>query len=111
MSSNLLVWSLLGLSVVSEVIGTVSLRHSDGFEKPLPAVLAGACYVLAVWLMALVMRTLEMGLTYAVWAAAGTALTAVLGMAVYGESVSLLKLAGLVLVIAGVVLLNLAQRT
>jgi small multidrug resistance pump len=108
--SNPVVWSLLGLSIVSEVIGTVSLRHSDGFAKPLAAVIAGACYVLAVWLMAIVMRQLEMGLTYAVWAAGGTTLTAVLGMAVYGESASVLKLAGLGLVVAGVVLLNLAQR-
>lgn len=110
MHSTLLVWSLLGLSVVCEVLGTVSLRYSDGFAKPLPAAVAGACYVLAVWLMAIVMRQVEMGLTYAVWAACGTALTAVVGMAAYGESASLFKLIGLTLVLAGVVVLNLAQR-
>jgi small multidrug resistance pump len=107
MISNFAAWSLLGVSVISEVVGTVALKQSAGFSKAVPAILAGSCYVLAVWLMAIAMKRIEMGTTYAVWAASGTALTAVVGMAVYDEDASPLKLLGLVLVVVGVAVLNL----
>jgi len=110
MNSSLVAWLLLGASVVSEVVGTVALKHSNGFSKPLPAVLAGSCYVLAVWLMAITMRQLEMGATYAVWAASGTAITALVGVAAYGEQASAVKLVGLSLVVLGVVTLSLNAK-
>jgi len=110
MSSNFVAWSLVGISVISEVLGTVALRHSLGFSKILPAGAAGACYVLAVWLMALAMRQLEMSITYAVWAASGTALTAIVGILLYEEAISTYKLLGLALVVLGVIVLSLAQR-
>lgn len=110
MSSNFVAWSLVGISVISEVLGTVALRHSAGFSKVFPAVAAGACYVLAVWLMALAMRQLEMSITYAVWAASGTALTAIVGILFYEEAASTCKLLGLALVVLGVVVLNLTPR-
>lgn len=107
MHSNLLAWLLLGTSVVLEVVGTIALKHSDGFAKLLPAALAGSCYVLAVWLMSIAMKQLEMGLTYAVWAASGTAVTAIVGMVIYGEPATAFRLAGLGLIVGGVVALNL----
>lgn len=110
MHSHSIAWLLLGCSVVSEVAGTVALRHSDGFGRPIPAVAAGSCYLLAVWLMSLAMRQLEMGLTYAIWAGSGTALTALAGIILYAEPASSFKLGGLALIVAGVVMLNLAPR-
>jgi small multidrug resistance pump len=110
MSSVFIAWSFVCVSVVSEVIGTVALRHSDGFTKLVPSASAGICYLLAVWLMSLAMRQLEMSLTYAVWAASGTALTALVGIFFYGEAVNGMKLIGLTLVIAGVVALNLSSK-
>ncbi|OOG83449.1 hypothetical protein B0E41_13100 [Hydrogenophaga sp. A37] len=103
-------WVVLSASVVSEVAGTVALRYSSGFTKLLPTALAGFCYVVAIWLMAVAMRQLEMGLTYAVWAASGTAAIALVGIAFYGEPTSALKLVGLSLVVLGVVLLNLGAK-
>ena len=110
MGSNLVSWLLIGVSVVSEVAGTIALKHSEGFSRLLPAALAGSCYVFAVWLMSIAMKQLEMGLTYAVWAASGTAVTAVVGMAIYGEPATVFRLLGLGLVVGGVVVLNLGTR-
>ena len=107
MTSAPAAWLLLAASVVAEVVGTVALKHSAGFARPLPAAMACVCYLMAVWLMSLSMRRLDMGVTYAVWAASGTAAIAVVGMAFHGEAASVLKLAGLLLVVVGVVLLNL----
>ncbi len=110
MNSNFIAWLLLGASVVSEVAGTIALKHSNGFTRLFPAVLAASCYVLAVWLMSIAMKQLEMGLTYAVWAASGIAVTAIVGIVVYGEPATTFTLAGLGLVVGGVVLLALSAK-
>lgn len=110
MNSNLMAWLLLGVSVVSELAGTMALKHSNGFTRLFPAMLAGACYVLAVWLMSIAMKQLEMGLTYAVWAASGIAVTAMIGMVVYGEPATAFRLVGLGLVVGGVVLLAIGGK-
>lgn len=103
-----LAWLWLAASVLSEVAGTVALRQSEGFSRVVPAVVAGACYVLAVWWMSLAMKHIGMGVTYAVWAGSGLGLTALLGAALFDEPLSGLRLAGLALVVAGVVTLSLA---
>lgn len=110
MNSNLMAWLLLGVSVVSELAGTIALKHSNGFTRLFPAMLAGSCYVLAVWLMSIAMKQLEMGLTYAVWAASGIAVTAMIGMAVYGEPATAFRLVGLGMVVGGVVLLAIGSK-
>lgn len=107
MNSSLSAWLFIAVSVVAEVLGTVALKHSDGFSKLLPSGTAAACYALAIWLMAVAMRQLDMGITYAVWAASGTALTALVGIALYGEQLSSIKALGLICVVGGVVMLNL----
>jgi small multidrug resistance pump len=109
MESRLAAWVLLGISVASEVVGTIALKQSDGFARLTPALFAGVCYVLAVWLMSVSMKQLEMGITYAVWAGSGTALTALVGIAVFGESTNLPKLAGLAFVVAGLALMGVGS--
>lgn len=110
MKSELVAWLVLAASVVSEVAGTVALKHSSGFTKPWPAAAAGVLYLLAVWLMSISMRWLDMGVTYAAWAASGTAAIALIGIAFYGEHASVPRFAGLLLVVLGVILLNLEAR-
>ena len=111
MNSSLSAWLLIAISVIAEVVGTVALKHSDGFSRLFPSGAAAACYALAIWLMAVAMRQLDMGITYAVWAASGTAATALVGVMFYGEQMDGIKTLGLACVIGGVVMLNLgAQR-
>lgn len=110
LESKPLAWLLLAASVTAEVAGTVALRHAEGFSRVAPSVVAGACYVLAVWLMSLAMKQIGMGMTYAVWAGSGLAMTALLGVALYGEPLSGMRLVGLVLVVAGVATLSLAGQ-
>jgi small multidrug resistance pump len=110
MNPNLLAWLLVATSVITEVVGTVALKYSDGFSKFFPSATAAACYALAIWLMAVAMRHLDMGITYAVWAASGTAATALVGVAVFGEQLGIVKALGLVCVVGGVVMLNLGNE-
>ncbi|KRD46492.1 hypothetical protein ASE52_17725 [Acidovorax sp. Root275] len=109
MNPNLSAWLLVAASVIAKVVGTVALKCSDGFSRPLPSGMAAACYALAIWLMAVAMRQLDMGITYAVWAASGTAATAIVGIALFGEPVDTTKALGLVCVVGGVVMLHLGN--
>lgn len=99
---------LLGIAIVSEVAATVSLRLADGFSKPVPSVVVVLGYGISFWMLALVLKHLPIGLTYAVWSAAGTALIAGIGVIAFGETATVLKVASLALIIMGVVGLNLA---
>ena len=99
---------LLAIAIASEVAATVSLRYADGFTRLLPSSVVVAGYGLSFWLLALVLKHLSVGTTYAIWAGAGTAAIAVIGIVALGEPATALKLASLALIIAGVVGLNLS---
>ena len=96
------------LLLAAEVAGTLALKYTDGFTRPAPSLVVVAGYALSFWMLALVLKELPIGLTYAIWAAVGTALIAAIGIVALGEPAGTLKLASLALMIAGVVGLNLA---
>ncbi|MEA2311088.1 MAG: small multidrug resistance pump [Solirubrobacteraceae bacterium] len=99
---------LLAIAIASEVGGTVALRYTEGFTRLGPAVIVVAGYGLSFWMLALVLKQLPIGLTYAVWAAVGTALIAGIGIVAFGEPAGTVKLLSLALIVAGVIGLNLA---
>lgn len=103
-------WLLLAASIAAEVVETIALRHADGFTRALPSAVVAAAYALAIWLMALAVRQLEVGLAYAVWAGAGTALIAVCGVFLFGETVTLARCLGVAMIVLGVVVLHLDPR-
>lgn len=100
-------WLKLAIAIVVEVLATVALRQSQGFTQVGWTIVMAVGYLTSFWLLAQITDQLEIGVIYAVWSAAGTAIVAVLGIALFNEGVSPLKVAGLVLIIAGVVALNL----
>ncbi len=99
---------LLSIAIASEVAATVSLRYSDGFSKPLPSAVVVVGYAISFWLLALVLRELSVGTTYAIWAGAGTAAVALIGILALGEPATAIKLGSIALIIAGVIGLNLS---
>jgi small multidrug resistance pump len=101
------VWALLVVAIVSEVAATGSLKAAGAGSVPAMAVVALG-YAGSIALLALVVRSLEVGVVYAIWAGTGTAIVALLGILAFGESVTVLKTAGLVCIVMGVVALNLA---
>ncbi|MCX4822256.1 multidrug efflux SMR transporter [Streptomyces sp. NBC_01142] len=98
---------LLAAAIAAEVAGTTAMKYSDGFSKLWPSLGTAVGYLVAFTLLAQTLKTMSVGTAYAIWAGVGTAAIAAIGMLFLGESVGAAKLAGLVLVIAGVVLLNL----
>ena len=101
----------LTAAILLEIAATLSLRASDGFSKPLPTLAAVAGYVLAFALLAQALKTIEVGIAYAVWSGVGTAAITVIGIVALGESAAALKLFGTAMIVVGVVVLNLSDAT
>ena len=99
---------LLSIAIASEVAGTVALKYTDGFTRIGPSSLVVVGYGISFWMLALVLKELPIGLTYAVWAAVGTALIAAIGIFAFGEPATTMKLLSLGLIIAGTIGLNMA---
>lgn len=104
----MLSWVYLGGAILCEVFATTMMKVGAGFTRLWPSVGMVVGYVAAFGLMALALRTMQVGTLYALWAGIGTALIAVVGMLVFREPMTVTKLAGIALVIGGVVLLNVS---
>lgn len=103
-------WLLLTIAILSEVIASSSLKLADGFTRLVPSVVVVLGYASALWLAGKVMQKLPLGTVYAIWSGAGTALTALVGLVVYSERLGFWQVLGIVMIVGGVALLNLATR-
>ena len=99
-------WVLLVGAIATEVAGTLALRGSDGFTKLVPSVITVAGYVASFVLLAIVLKSLPVGIVYAIWSAIGIALVAVLGKLIFDDPVPPLAVAGMILIVGGVVLVS-----
>jgi small multidrug resistance pump len=97
---------MLGIAIFTEVIATVLLRVSDGFTNRPVAAVSILGYAISVFFLARALRDIDIGVAYAIWSGAGTAIVATVGIMVWSEPIDALKLASLFAVVAGVVGLN-----
>jgi small multidrug resistance pump len=103
-------WLLLAGAIVTEVIATATLKVSDGLTRLFPSIVVGVGYVASFVLLAWALKLqLQVSVAYAIWAGTGTAAIAVIGMLWLNEPLTGVKTLGLVLIIAGTVVLNLAS--
>ncbi|MFG2559645.1 DMT family transporter [Streptomyces sp. NPDC048496] len=100
-------YGLLAAAIAAEVAGTTAMKYSEGFTRLWPSLITVVGYLLAFSLLAQTLKTVSMGTAYAIWAGIGTAAVAAIGVFFMGESGNLVKVAGIALIIAGVVVLNL----
>ncbi len=101
----------LTLAIGSEIVATVSLKLSDGFTRPIPSVVVVVGYALSFYALSITLRSIPLGVVYAVWSGVGTAAVVVIGYFLFREVLDAVKLGGIGLIIAGVVLLNGAGAT
>ncbi|HKT66884.1 MAG TPA: multidrug efflux SMR transporter [Burkholderia sp.] len=100
----------LAIAIVAEVIGTSALRAADGFTRFWPSVLVVAGYGTAFYCLSLTLRTMPVGIIYAVWSGAGIVLITLVAMLLYRQVPDLPAVIGLGLIVAGVVVLNLFSK-
>jgi small multidrug resistance pump len=101
-------WIFLTLAIISEVIGSTGLKASKGFTVLFPSALVVLGYSAAFYFISLALKTIPLNTAYALWAGLGTALIAAIGWLFLNEPMNLVKAGGIALIIAGVVVINLA---
>ncbi len=101
-------WLYLAIAIVLEVIGTTSMKLSEGFTKTIPSILMFVFYLASLAVLTLALKKIDVSVAYAVWAGLGTALIATIGIVYFHESATLLKIISILLIIAGVVGLHLS---
>ncbi|MGW0117263.1 DMT family transporter [Streptomyces sp. NPDC003327] len=100
-------YGLLAGAIAAEILATTSMKYSDGFSRLWPSLVTAVGYLVAFALLAQALKTLQVGTAYAIWSGVGTAAVAAIGVLFLGETLGLAKIAGIVLIIAGVAVLNL----
>ena len=100
----------LALAIIAEVTGTTALNMSQQFTKPVPSVVTVLAYAAAFYLLSLSLRTIPIGVAYAVWSGVGIVLIAVIGAVAFKQVPDLPAVIGMVLIIAGVLIINLMSR-
>ncbi|MFI2810652.1 MULTISPECIES: multidrug efflux SMR transporter [Microbulbifer] len=101
----------LAIAIVAEVAGTTALKASEQFTRPLPSLVVVVCYGLAFYMLALVLRTIPVGIAYAIWAGVGILLVALAGAVIYREVPDWPAVIGMTLIVAGVVIINLFSES
>lgn len=101
----------LALAIVAEVVGTMALKESDEFTKLIPILVVAVGFGASFYLFTLVIRTIPVGITYALWAGLGVVLVVLMDAVLHTEIPDIPAVIGIVLIIAGVVIINLFSKT
>ncbi len=96
----------LCIAIVAEVIATSSLKATEQFSKPLPTMVVIAGYGLAFFLLSIVVKTLPVGIVYAIWSGAGIVLVAIVGLVWLKQRLDVPAMVGIAMILAGVVVIN-----
>ncbi|WP_086478920.1 DMT family transporter [Oceanospirillum sanctuarii] len=104
-------WIYLTIAILAEVIGTSALKSSEGFTRLWPSVTVVIGYGLAFWMLSLTLKTIPVGIAYAVWAGAGIVLVALIGWVLFQQKIDAMGMLGIALIISGVLVLNLFSKS
>ncbi|MBV6450137.1 MAG: Multidrug transporter EmrE [Anaerolineales bacterium] len=102
---------LLFFAILAEVIGTVSLKLSNGFTKLIPSAVVVIGYGASFYLLSLALKAMPIGVAYAIWSGVGLILTVVAGMIVWRETLDWARVVGIVLILVGIVFINVISKS
>jgi multidrug transporter EmrE-like cation transporter len=101
-------WTWLACAIALEVVATSSLKAAEGFTRLWPSLIVVIGYCGSALMLGLTLKTFDIGMVYAIWSGAGTAVILLIGIAVFDEPATSLRMAGIALIIVGIVMLNLS---
>ena len=97
-------------AIVAEVIGTSALKAANGFTNPLPSLVVAVGYAAAFYFLSLTLRTMPVGVAYAIWSGLGIVLISIVGWVVYRQTLDVPALVGMALIVSGVIVINAFSR-
>ena len=99
-------WFFLSAAIVAEVIGTSALKASEGFTRPMPAIICAVAFAIAFYCLSLTLKVMPIGIVYAIWSGAGIVLISIMGYFLFNQTLDLPAMVGIGLIILGVVVIN-----
>ena len=104
-------YAYLIAAIILEVIGTSALQASEQFTKPKPLILTVLGYAASFYFLSLVLRTMPVGIAYAIWSGLGVVLISIIGLFLFKQKLDLPAVVGLVMIVGGVVVINLFSKS
>ena len=100
----------LAIAIVAEVIGTSALKASEGFSKTVPSIVTVVAYGAAFYCLSVTLKTVPVGVAYAIWSGVGVALIAIVGWLVFDQKLDAAAIIGMGLIVAGVVVMQVFSK-
>ena len=101
----------LSLAIAFEVIGSSFMKASNGFSKWVPSSIVILAYVTCFYFLSLALKTIPLGIAYAIWGGLGIVLTALISIVIFKQKLDIPAIIGIVLIVAGVVVMNFFSKT
>lgn len=103
-------WIILMLAGIFEIVWAIGLKYTEGFTKLIPSSITVAAMLLSFWLLSIAMRTLPLGISYAIWTGIGTIGTVIFGILWLGESASIIKIIFISFILMGIIGLKVSSN-
>ena len=104
-------WIFLFVAIIAEVIATSALKSSEGFTKPIASIVVVLGYMIAFYCLSLTLKTIPVGIAYAVWSGVGIVLITTVAWIVFDQKLDVWGIIGIALIMSGVLVLNLLSKT
>ena len=104
-------WIALGIAIVAETIATSAMKSSEGFTRLLPSIIVVVGYGIAFYFLSVTLKTIPVGIAYAIWSGVGIVLISLAGWALFGQKLDAAALLGITLIITGVVVMNVFSKS
>jgi small multidrug resistance pump len=103
-------WIALGIAITAETIATSAMKSSEGFTKILPSIVVVIGYGISFYFLSITLKSIPVGIAYAVWSGVGIVLISIVGWFLYGQKLDAPAFIGMALIISGVVIMNVFSR-
>ncbi|NYT80188.1 multidrug efflux SMR transporter [Alcaligenaceae bacterium] len=104
-------WLYLSIAIIAEVVATTALKASEGFTRLIPSIIVVAGYGLAFFMLAQTLRSIPVGVAYAIWSGVGIVLVSIVGFFLFKQRLDAPALLGIALIIAGVLVMQVFSKT
>lgn len=101
----------LTIAIIAEVIATSALKSSAGFSKLMPSMLVVLGYAVAFYFLSLVLKSVPVGVAYAIWSGLGIVLISIVGAVIFGQKLDLPAIIGMLLIVSGVFVMNVFSNS
>lgn len=111
MNAIFIAYCLLALAIISEVTGSTFLVKSEGFTRLGPSLLVVIFYIISFYLLSQVIKTIPLGIAYAIWGGVGIVLTAFIGFLIFRQSLDIPAVIGIIMIVGGVIVMNVFSKS